>query len=278
VQPGGAPNVSREQAAAKDAGMALLYTRNTWPESIADRPLMVAPGMTEIQLDVDRDFSNTPSGSSHPLTTELFARFGVSDRIHAVLDSVGLCFADCDPTGAFQFISAYLGYAAVANHDVNVVAQFGFGIYNVLDAQSPVAAPGSAILVTAIPSVLFGWRAAPGVQIVSFAAVNLGFVGRDHALFPDLLSLHVEPRLQLGSRLTLAPFIGYNLPFQHSEFRQIPAGVGLYYVPERTIDVGFIFRFLDLFSHNVAPATSPFAVNIGGPDYRSASVFVAFRL
>jgi hypothetical protein len=108
--------------------------------------------------------------------------------------------------------------------------------------------------------------------------VNLGFVGRDHALFPDLLSLHVEPRLQLGSRLTLAPFIGYNLPFQHSEFRQIPAGVGLYYVPERTIDVGFIFRFLDLFSHNVAPATSPFAVNIGGPDYRSASVFVAFRL
>jgi hypothetical protein len=111
VQPGN-PNVSREQAAAKDAGMALLYTKNTWPESIADRPLMVAPGMTEVELNVDRDFSNT---NTHPLTTELFARFGVSDRIHAVLDSVGLCLADCDPIGVFQFISAYLGYAAVGS-------------------------------------------------------------------------------------------------------------------------------------------------------------------
>jgi hypothetical protein len=274
VQPGN-PNVSREQAAAKDAGMALLYTKNTWPESIADRPLMVAPGMTEVELNVDRDFSNT---NTHPLTTELFARFGVSDRIHAVLDSVGLCLADCDPIGVFQFISAYLGYAAVAERDINLVTQFGFGINNVIDSQSPVAAPGNAILVTALPSVLLGWRAAPGFQIFSSAVMSLGFVGRDHALFPDVLGLHVEPRIQLGSRLTLAPFIGYILPFAHTEFHRIPVGVGLYFVPERAIDVGFVFQFLDLFSHNIAPATAPFVVNIGGPDYRSATVFVTFRL
>ena len=39
--------------------MALLYTKNTWPISFTDRPLMVAPGMTEIQANLTKDiFSN----------------------------------------------------------------------------------------------------------------------------------------------------------------------------------------------------------------------------
>lgn len=273
---GGYGGSSREQSAAKDAGMALLYTRNTWPENIVDRPLMVAPGMTEIELNVDKDFSDLPGLTQHPLTSELFARFGVSDRIHAVLDSVGVCFTDCDPTGFFSFISAYLGYAAVATHDVNLVTQFGFGVYNVADTQSAGGA-GSSILTTAIPSVLFGWRLGPALQIFSFAAMNLGLTGRDHAFVPDLLSLHVEPRIQLAPRFTLAPFIGYNLPLSHTEFYQLPVGVSVYFVPDRAVDLGLSFRFLDLFSHNVAPAAGTQG-NVGGTGARSATVFVTFRL
>lgn len=274
---GGYGGASREQAAARDAGMALLYTKNTWPVSFADRPLMVAPGMTEVELDVDKDLSTSDISSQHPLTSELFARYGVSDRIHAVLDSVGVCFVDCDPTGFFQFISGYLGYAAVANHDVNVVTQFGFGAYNVPDTQSAVAG-GTALLVTAIPSVLFGWRLGPALQIVSVAAMNLGFVNRDRAIAPDLLALHVEPRIQLTERIAFAPYIGYNLPFSHTELYQIPVGAGLYFVPDRAFDVGLIFRFPDLFSHNAAPASSPTPLNIGGTGERSLDGFVTFRL
>src|SRR5207253_8379396 len=85
---GSAP-VSREQSAARDAGMALLYTKNTWPTSFADRPLMVAPGMTEVQLNISKDISVDPPGlvTAKPLGGALFARFGLSDRLHAVLDS-----------------------------------------------------------------------------------------------------------------------------------------------------------------------------------------------
>src|SRR3989442_75031 len=43
-----------EQEAAAGAGMALQYTKNTWPMAIADRPLVVAPGMTEAQLGIER--------------------------------------------------------------------------------------------------------------------------------------------------------------------------------------------------------------------------------
>ncbi len=275
---------SREESAARNAGMALLYTRNTWPENIVDRPLMVAPGMTEIQVDVDRDFSAEPNplpgqivSTPHPLTSELFARYGVSDRIHAVLDSVGVCFVDCESLGFFRFISAYLGYAAVANHDVNLVTQFGFGAFNVPDAQAAPTSGPTAILVTAIPSVLFAWRVGSALQIATFAALNLGVIGRDHAFVPDLFSLHVEPRIQLANRLTLAPFIGYNLPFAHSEFRTIPVGVGLTYVPDRAVDLGLVFQFADLFSHTYAPVPGS-SFDLGGTGQRSATVFVTFRL
>src|SRR5947199_10583850 len=80
-------SASREQEAAVGAGMALQYTKNTWPMSIVDRPLVVAPGMTEASLGINKDITTDLgfSGQQHPLSTALTARFGVSDRIHAGL-------------------------------------------------------------------------------------------------------------------------------------------------------------------------------------------------
>src|SRR5207302_4193506 len=97
--------VSREEEAAVGAGMALQYTKNTWPMSIVDRPLVVAPGMTEVQLGVNKDVSADIGGFiiSHPLTADLSARYGVSDRIHAGLDVISFCLSDCGPN--FQFLS-----------------------------------------------------------------------------------------------------------------------------------------------------------------------------
>lgn len=268
---------SREEEMARDAGLALVYTKNTWPVSIADRPLMVAPGMTEIQLNVDRDFSASSVTSTHSITTELFARFGLSDRLHAVLDSAGFCLTECDPIGAFRFVSGYFGYALVANHDVNLVTQFGLGAFNGLDAKSDPANPGTSVLFTAIPSVLFGWRLAPGFSIFSWGVLNLGVAGRDNALFPDTLGLHFEPRLQIGQHVTLAPYIGYFTPFEHTEFYSVPAGIGLYFTPVRAVDFGLVLQFPDVLKHNVAPAGQP-EVTGPGADQRTGTVFVTFRL
>jgi hypothetical protein len=68
------------RAVEQNAGMALQYGKSTWPISIVDRPLVVAPGMTEIQVNMDKEFSADSFSISHPLTSQLFVRHGVSDR------------------------------------------------------------------------------------------------------------------------------------------------------------------------------------------------------
>src|ERR1700694_3037208 len=67
VRPGQVP--SREQQASQNAGMALQYTKNTWPMSIVDRPLVVAPGMTEAAFGVSKDLSTDAAifSTLHPL-------------------------------------------------------------------------------------------------------------------------------------------------------------------------------------------------------------------
>ncbi|MCA1826202.1 MAG: hypothetical protein ABR567_02250 [Myxococcales bacterium] len=266
---------SREQEAARNAGMALLYTKNTWPVAIVDRPLMVAPGMTEVELDVDRDFSADSATTKHPLTSELFARFGVSDRIHAVLDSVSVCFTDCDPIGFFQFISGYLGYALVANHDMNLVTQFGVGLFNGLDSQNPTA---SAMEFSALPSVLFGWRLNGSLQLFASAVALIGVTGRDNAFFPDAVSVRFSPRIQITPQIVFAPFIGYVARISHADFYSVPLGAALVVTPDRAVDVGVSFQFPDAFSHTAQYEAGAPTTNVGGTDSRSATVFVTFRL
>src|SRR5260221_5323865 len=119
--------VSREEEAAVGAGMALQYTKNTWPMSIVDRPLVVAPGMTEVSIGLNKDVTADLgfSGQQRPLSTAIYARYGVSDRIHAGFDAFTLCLSDCDPTGVFSGVSFGAGYAVVANRDMNLVPSVG---------------------------------------------------------------------------------------------------------------------------------------------------------
>ena len=257
--------------ARANSGMALQYTQDTWPLSIVDRPLVVAPGMTEIQLNIDQDLSTAAvTGNVHPLTAQLLARYGVSDRIHAVIDSIGFCFSDCGNAGFFQHISGYVGYAWVANQEMNLVPQIGLALSKVDQLTS------SALLAAVQPSLEFGWRLTSWLQIFSYAALSLGFAGRDNTPTPDTLALHLEPRIELLPRVTLAPFIGLVQPLAHTQFYQLPAGLGLYFVADRAVDLGAAFKFTDIAKRTiVTPSNSADQGGIGG---RSITCFVTVRL
>ena len=148
-----------------------------------------------------------------------------------MIDSLGVCFTDCGAPGFFSFVSGYVGYALVADHDMNLVPQIGLGFFNV--GNGTTTAPSSALLATVEPSVLWGWRVANGFQIFTFAVANLGFAGRDNSPIPDSAAVHFEPRFEIAPRITLAPFIEYFLPFAHTDFYSVPVGAGLYVVPDR---------------------------------------------
>ena len=265
-------SASREQEAAQGAGMALDYTKNTWPISLVDRPLVVAPGMTEATLGISKDLSTDDAvGPLHPLGADLYARYGVSDRIHAGLDAVAVCFTDCGPAGFFRSISVGAGYAVVANHDLNLVPALTAAVYNFASGTS------SAQLLAIQPGFLFGWRINEALQLLSSGGLILGIAGRDNTPTPDLIGLHFEARFQPVTGFAVGPYLGYQTGLAHTEFYQVPIGVNLIYVATRAFDVGGSFQFDDVASKNLVSGTGT-TVTVGGAGGRSMRVFATIRL
>ena len=257
---------SREQLASQNAGMALLYTKNTWPMNIVDRPLVVAPGLTEAQLAINKDISADLTGGAggqlHPLEAGIYARFGVSDRIHAGLDALTLCITDCGTVGAFRTLSLGAGYAVIADHDMNLVPALTMSFNNVGTAS------GNSLVVALSPGFLFGWRLSSAMQLFGSGGFLFSFIGRDNAANPDLFALHVEPRLQLATGFSIAPYIGYTLSIQHTDFYLVPLGVIVLFTPAREFDVGASFELNDI-AAKVAP---------GATDLRSFTLFGTIRI
>lgn len=263
---------SREQEAAQGAGMALDYTRNTWPISLVDRPLVVAPGMTEASLGISKDFSTDEAvGPLHPIGADLYARYGVSDRIHAGLDAVAVCFTDCGEAGFFRSISVGAGYAVVANHDVNLVPALTVALYNFASG-----AASTATLFAVQPGFLFGWRISEQLQLLANGGLVLGVVGRDNTAAPDLVGFHLEPRIQLVQGFAVGPYLGYNLPLAHTDFYQVPLGVNVVFVPDRAFDVGGSFQFDDVASKTIN--TTLGSATVGGFGGRTARLFATVRI
>jgi hypothetical protein len=251
-----------EQEAAAGAGMALQYTKNTWPLSIVDRPLVVAPGMAEAQASITRDISNA---NAHPLTADIYARYGVSDRIHAGLDALGLCFSDCGDL--FRYIAFGAGYAIIAEHDQNLVPAAGLAIVN---------GPAGAFIPLDI-GFLYGYRLNSLMQLFASGSLALGLIGRDNVVNKDAMTLHLEPRFQIAPRLAILPSIGFNLPFTNADQWSVPLGIGVLFIADRALDVGGQFSFDSIIAHEV---NTPFGgtVSAGGLDARSFTIYGRFRL
>jgi hypothetical protein len=151
-----------EQEAAAGAGMALQYTKNTWPMSIIERPLVVAPGMAEASFGLEKDLSpdSVFNAHLHPLAAGVYARYGVSDRIHAGLDTSFVCFVDCAGAGFFKSLALGAGYAVIAEHDMNLVPAVTFALYNISQSLT-----GGALMFAFQPGFLFGWRMSRNLQL-----------------------------------------------------------------------------------------------------------------
>jgi hypothetical protein len=256
-----APSRSTAAAAAENAGMALLYTKETWPMSIVDRPLVVAPGMAEAQLGISKDFSaDLGLGQLKPFRADLYARYGVSDRIHAGLDLLQVCISDClsGSFGFFEAISVGAGYAVIAEHDQNLVPSITVAILNT----------GNGPLFTLNPGFLYGYRLNNNIQLAASGGLILGVIGRSNTPDPDYGVLHVEPRFELVPRFSFAPYLGIVLPFKDSQFYRVPLGVGLLYIVDRAIDVGGAFQFDDI-AARIAP---------GSADLRSFRLYGTLRI
>jgi hypothetical protein len=253
----------REDEAAQGAGMALQYTKNTWPLSIADRPLVVAPGMTEAQLLIGRDISNA---NAHPFGASIYARYGVSDRIHAGLNALDLCFSDCGDF--FSAISFGAGYAVIAEHDQNLVPAVGFAIEN-----NP-----AGVTVPLQAGFLYAYRLSSKMQLAVSGSLALDVIGRDNAglLTGDPFALQIQPRFELAPRFALLPSIGFSIPLRNTDFWQVPLGLGVLYIVDRAVDVGAQFTFGNIISHDISTIGGTFS--FGGLDFRTLSVYGTVRL
>ncbi len=270
---------AREKA-EQNAGMAPGYTKHTWPMSVIDRPLVVAQGMTEARLGIFKDLSDNvdPTGAtlSHPLGVDAYARFGVSARIQAGLDALGVCLDSCGGSGFFQGIAVGANYAAVANHEMNMVPYVSLALYNTSIATRPNGYIDTRHYLPLQFGTLFGWRIHYAVQLLASGGLALGVLGRSNALSrisgvsgsPDTLSLQFGPRFEVVPRVSVAPFIGYRLPFNHSELYTVPAGRELLIVADRDVDLGAAFQLLDIPSRPVT----------GGTGVRAMRVFLTVRL
>jgi hypothetical protein len=253
-----------EQEAAAGAGMALQYTKNTWPLSIVDRPLVVAPGMAEAQLLIGRDISNS---SVHPFGASIYARYGVSDRIHAGLDALDLCFSDCGDF--FSRISLGAGYAVIADHDQNLVPAVGLALEN----------HSAGVTIPLQAGFLYAYRLNSKMQLAGSGSFALGVIGRDNMspFTADLFTLQLQPRFEVAPRFALLPVIGLAVPLKSPDFWTVPLGLGALYVVDRGVDVGAQFTFGSIVSHDVSTGFGT-TVSTGGLDFRSFSVYGTVRL
>jgi hypothetical protein len=251
----------REQEAAAGAGMALRYTKNTWPIAVVDRPLVVAPGMTEANLSLSRDISNA---NGHPTAAGIYARYGVSDRIHAGIDALGFCFSDCGDF--FQYLTVGAGYAVIADRDQNLVPWVGTGIYN---------SPGGLFLpLQAL--FLYGYRVNGSFQIAASGGLALGVIGRSNTASPDIFQITVQPRFQVLPQLAVGPILGFGLPFANTDFYSVPLGLGAIFVADRAVDIGAQFVFDNVISHTI---NTPFgSFSTGGFDQRTLTIFGTIRI
>ena len=114
------------------------------------------------------------------------------------------------------------------------------------------------------------------MQLFAAGGFALGAIGRGDALVPDFFAARIEPRFALGSRISIAPYLGYSLPLSHSEFYTVPLGVNLLVVADRAFDVGATFEFTDIASRTITEPGG--TLDTGGFSERSVRVFATLRL
>jgi hypothetical protein len=246
--------VSAQQPPAAGQGLRPVYTKETWPLSLIDRPLVLAKGMFEGTVLLDKSLS---SGLYDHLGAGLAAYYGVDEKLTAGVSHLSFCLTGCAGTDFFHALSFDARYLYYSDAGVNVAPEASL----FFQALSPFTAVLGA-------GVEVAYKLGPKMTLWVNPHLTLGVVGRGNSPSPDLLSVAVQPRYALTDQLTLVPAIAVDLPFEATGAWVVPFGAGVHYALTRQADVGADFTLGTLIPHG----------GFGIFDSRALHAFLTVRL
>jgi len=243
-------------ASAAERGAGSVYTKESYPVALVDRPLTLAAGMLEIDVPVNIEMSKDRFGKPVSIAPSLY--YGVGDSVTVgIFHETGLCLTGTDngcakvynDVGAQGILSLY------RSGDYQLVAKLGLDVARISDPTVLQGRGGLAGKGT-FGRFALAWDA--GVTVV---LTNRAPGGNES------LDVTLTPQIQILDSLAVVATIGLSSPFESfSDVYQIPVGFGLELTPVRSLDVGARFAFTNLLG------------KFSTADARVGQVFVRFRL
>lgn len=242
---------------ATGEGGAMMYTKETWPKALGDRPLTRAKGMIEIHGDVFINLSESAVAKPIAIAPDIW--YGVSDKLTVGLThNLGLCLTGTDN-----------GCAKVYN---DVGFQGAFSVKR--DAKMELALAGGVILPSLDPMLLrlevgadFKYQAGK-ITIWAYPRLGLGLNKRDPDAVTmsggnkETLAVPISVGFQATPELNVrvitgigglgngpeagAPLSGFGDAFV------IPLGVAALYAASNKLDVGAEFFFPAIAGSDIA--------------------------
>lgn len=222
-------------------GAGGLYTKETYPDALNERPLTLPSGAFELTLPVTVNLSQDLFGKPVSIGPSLF--YGITDDVTVgIYHPVGLCLTGesngCakvyDDVGAAALVSLY------RNGNYQLVGQARLQFDRLSDPLFLEGQVGFAGKATFGPAALVG-----------SALFGFGITNRDQGNVKQLIAIELDPQLEIvhgvaveGRIAFIAPIGDDARPF--GDFYAIPVGIGLEVTPIHNLDVGVRFEFPNL--------------------------------
>jgi len=264
-----------------------------WPTELTRRPLTLAAGMPELTVPADVNASQNRFAKPVSLAPSLY--YGVSSALAiGVRHAVGLCLSGADDGCRKTYDDVTLDTVWAFRRDLAVglavtaspvsdpaFALSGEARFVARWAQGPVA-----LAVAPTLSVGFSERDTPGIVktlpiTFPLASYGYGFYqqvagNKEYLIVPFSLTAQAIPEVALsvgsavhGPLYTASPVTAGGTRTVSGDFSdayQIPLAAAVVIVPDRHVDLGASFTFLNLFGRN------------GTSDAKAMQVFASLRL
>lgn len=192
------------------------YTGKTWPISMVDQPLVLAPKMIEAALILAKDLSSMGSNS---LGLGLYGYYGVTKEITAGVGNLSICATGCGGGSTLQSLSLDAKYLAVGEPDRNLVPEISL----LFQSFSPSVDAGLSL------GAEMAWKVQPDLQVWVNPRFTLGVLGRANTQSPDSFIVSAQPRLRVTPALTLLATVAFFIPLEVPGDWIVPLGIGANY-------------------------------------------------
>ena len=228
-------------ALAEGSGAGGIYTKETYPDALNERPLTLPSGTFELTLPVTVNLSQDLVGKPVSIGPSLF--YGITQDVTiGIYHPVGLCLTGesngCakvyDDVGAAALVSLYRG----GNYQLIGQARLEFD-----RLSDPIFLQGQVGL---------GAKATFGPAALAAQAVfGFGITNRDQGNVKQLVAIELDPQLEIvhglaiEGRIAFIGFVGDDArPF--GDTYAIPVGIGVEVTPIHNLDIGVRLEFPNL--------------------------------